>query len=374
MHLYLHIPFCRQACHYCDFHFSTVLSQREVMVNAMAQELEIRKDYLSNKQIDTIYLGGGTPSLLSEFQLNQLFDKINQLYSINPSAEITLEANPEDLSKEFIQQVKKIGINRLSVGIQTFNDSSLKHLHRNHSSQQSIEAIKKAQDLGLENISIDVIYGLKDHNLSDTAFDIQQAISLNVDHISAYSLTIEPRTVFGKQKDKGLLKETPDNQMAAHFELSHQLLQSAGFEAYEVSNFAKNKRYSKHNSSYWNQEEYLGIGPSAHSFNYHSRQWNVANNKSYLLAIEQGNPYFEVEHLSPENRINEYIMTRLRTMWGLDLAYLKQSIEEINQNFPSLEINEWKERQWAKEIDGFLVLTESGKLIADKLSSDIFLI
>ncbi|MHA8056451.1 radical SAM family heme chaperone HemW [Aquirufa nivalisilvae] len=374
MHLYLHIPFCRQACHYCDFHFSTVLSQREVMVNAMAQELEIRKDYLSNKQIDTIYLGGGTPSLLSEFQLNQLFDKINQLYSINPGAEITLEANPEDLSKEYIQQVKKIGINRLSVGIQTFNDSSLKHLHRNHSSQQSIEAIKKAQDLGLENISIDIIYGLKDHNLSDTEFDIQQAISLNVDHISAYSLTIEPRTVFGKQKDKGLLKETPDNQMAAHFELSHQLLQSAGFEAYEVSNFAKNKRYSKHNSSYWNQEEYVGIGPSAHSFNYHSRQWNVANNKSYLLAIEQGNPYFEVEHLSPENRINEYIMTRLRTMWGLDLAYLKQSIEEINQNFPSLEINEWKERQWAKEIDGFLILTESGKLIADKLSSDIFLI
>ncbi|MHA8102362.1 radical SAM family heme chaperone HemW [Aquirufa nivalisilvae] len=374
MHLYLHIPFCRQACHYCDFHFSTVLSQREVMVNAMVQELEIQKDYLSNKLIDTIYLGGGTPSLLSEFQLNQFFDKINQLYSIKPGAEITLEANPEDLSKEFIQQVKKIGINRLSVGIQTFNDSSLKHLHRNHSSQQSIEAIKKAQDLGLENISIDVIYGLKDHNLSDTAFDIQQAISLNVDHISAYSLTIEPRTVFGKQKDKGLLKETPDNQMAAHFELSHQLLQSAGFEAYEVSNFAKNKRYSKHNSSYWNQEEYLGIGPSAHSFNYHSRQWNVANNKSYLLAIEQGNPYFEVEHLSPENRINEYIMTRLRTMWGLDLAYLKQSIEEINQNFPSLEINEWKERQWAKEIDGFLILTESGILIADKLSSDIFLI
>lgn len=340
----------------------------------MVQELEIRKDYLSNKLIDTIYLGGGTPSLLSEFQLNQLFDKINQLYSINPGAEITLEANPEDLSKEFIQQVKQIGINRLSVGIQTFNDSSLKHLHRNHSSQQSIEAIKKAQDLGLENISIDVIYGLKDHNLSDTAFDIQQAISLNVDHISAYSLTIEPRTVFGKQKDKGLLKETPDNQMAAHFELCHQLLQSAGFEAYEVSNFAKNKRYSKHNSSYWNQEEYVGIGPSAHSFNYHSRQWNVANNKSYLLAIEQENPYFEVEHLSPENRINEYIMTRLRTMWGLDLANLKQSIEEINQNFPSLEINEWKERQWAKEIDGFLVLTESGKLIADKLSSDIFLI
>lgn len=340
----------------------------------MVQELEIQKDYLSNKQIDTIYLGGGTPSLLSEFQLNQLFDKINQLYSINPGAEITLEANPEDLSKEYIQQVKKIGINRLSVGIQTFNDSSLKHLHRNHSSQQSIEAIKKAQDLGLKNISIDIIYGLKDHNLSDTEFDIQQAISLNVDHISAYSLTIEPRTVFGKQKDKGLLKETPDNQMAAHFELSHQLLQSAGFEAYEVSNFAKNKRYSKHNSSYWNQEEYVGIGPSAHSFNYHSRQWNVANNKSYLLAIEQGNPYFEVEHLSPENRINEYIMTRLRTMWGLDLAYLKQSIEEINQSFPSVEINEWKERQWAKEKDGFLILTESGKLIADKLSSDIFLI
>ncbi|MHA8072567.1 radical SAM family heme chaperone HemW [Aquirufa ecclesiirivi] len=374
MHLYLHIPFCRQACHYCDFHFSTVLSQREVMVKAMVQELNIQKAYLVNKKLTSIYLGGGTPSLLSEKQVNLLFDQINLLFSIDADAEITLEANPEDLTQEYIQTLKKIGINRLSVGIQTFNNESLRHLHRNHDSQQSTRAIKNAQDLGIENISVDIIYGLKDHTLSDTEYDIQQAILLEVDHISAYSLTIEPRTVFGKQKEKGLLKELPDNQMAAHFELSHQLLQSAGFEAYEVSNFAKNKRYSRHNSSYWNQEEYLGIGPSAHSFNVQSRQWNVANNKSYMLAIEQGNPHFEVENLSPENRINEYIMTRLRTMWGLDLAYLKQSLEQINQSLPRTEIEEWKEKQWAKEIDGFLILTESGKLIADKLSSDIFLI
>ncbi|CAM4126130.1 radical SAM family heme chaperone HemW [Aquirufa beregesia] len=344
------------------------------MVNAMVQELELQKEYLLNKNLDTIYFGGGTPSLLSEKQLHLLLDQIRRLYSINPDAEITLEANPEDLSKEYIHSLKKTGINRLSVGIQTFKDDSLQHLHRNHSSQQSISAIKSAQDLGVENISVDIIYGLKNHCLSDTEGDIQQAISLDVDHISAYSLTIEPRTVFGKQKAKGLLKETPDNQMAAHFELSHQLLQSAGFEAYEVSNFAKNKRYSRHNSSYWNQEEYLGIGPSAHSFNDKSRQWNVANNKSYLMAIEQGNAYVELEQLSPENRINEYIMTRLRTMWGLDLAYLKQSFEQINQNLPMLEIQKWKEKQWAREVDGFLILTESGKLIADKLSSDIFLI
>ncbi|MDF5691168.1 radical SAM family heme chaperone HemW [Aquirufa aurantiipilula] len=374
MHLYLHIPFCRQACHYCDFHFSTVLSQREVMVNAMLKELEIQKEYLSNKHIDTIYLGGGTPSLLSEYQLNQLFDKIKHTYTINKGAEITLEANPEDLTKEYIQTLQKIGINRLSVGIQTFHDESLRQLHRNHSSQQSIEAIKNAQDVGLENISVDIIYGLKGHHLSNTEFDIQQAVSLNVNHISAYSLTIEPRTVFGKQKEKGLLKETPDNQMAAHFELIHQLLQTAGFEAYEVSNFAKNGCYSRHNSSYWNQEEYLGIGPSAHSFNYQSRQWNIANNKAYLLALEQGKSHFELEYLSPENRINEYIMTRLRTVWGLDINYLKQAFDQINQHFPTEEFKEWKEKQWAIEKEGFLILTDSGKLIADKLSSDIFLI
>lgn len=340
----------------------------------MLRELDLQKDYLSNKHIETIYLGGGTPSLLSEYQLNQLFDKINQLYSINEVAEITLEANPEDLNKDYIKTLQKIGINRLSVGIQTFHEESLRHLHRNHSRQQSIEAIKTAQDLGLDNISVDIIYGLKDHHLSDTEFDIQQAISLQVDHISAYSLTIEPRTVFGKQKEKGLLQETPDNQMAAHFELSHQLLQSAGFEAYEVSNFAKNGRYSKHNSSYWNQEEYLGIGPSAHSFNYQSRQWNIANNKKYILALEDGRTPFELENLSPENRINEYIMTRLRTMWGLDLSHLKQSFDQINLELPILEFQEWKEKKWAVEKEGFLILTDAGKLIADKLSSDIFLI
>lgn len=340
----------------------------------MLKELEIQKEYLSNKHIDTIYLGGGTPSLLSEYQLNQLFDKIKHTYTISKGAEITLEANPEDLTKEYIQTLQKIGINRLSVGIQTFHDESLRQLHRNHSSQQSIEAIKNAQDVGLENISVDIIYGLKDHHLSNTEFDIQQAVSLNVNHISAYSLTIEPRTVFGKQKEKGLLKETPDNQMAAHFELVHQLLQSAGFEAYEVSNFAKNGCYSRHNSSYWNQEEYLGIGPSAHSFNYQSRQWNIANNKAYLLALEQGKSHFELEYLSPENRINEYIMTRLRTMWGLDINFLKQAFDQINQHFPTEEFKEWKEKQWAIEKEGFLILTDSGKLIADKLSSDIFLI
>ncbi|MHA8052493.1 radical SAM family heme chaperone HemW [Aquirufa sp. OSTEICH-129A] len=374
MHLYLHIPFCRQACHYCDFHFSTVLSQRDSMVEAMLQEIDLQKEYLSKREIDTIYLGGGTPSLLSENQLNRLFEKINEIYQVNKHAEITLEANPEDLSKDYIEVLQRIGINRLSVGIQTFKDESLRHLHRNHSSLDSKNAIKRAQDLGLNNISIDIIYGISGHSLQETAHDIQQAISLDVDHISAYSLTIEPRTVFGKQKQKGLLLETPDNLMAAHFELSHQILKLAGYEAYEVSNFAKNKHYSKHNSSYWNQEEYLGIGPSAHSYNGHSRQWNIANNKTYISRIEQGEKYFELEQLSPENKINEYLMTRLRTMWGIDLHHVKKAFQDLHQHFPQKEIDEWKEKNWAQEENGFLILTDSGKLIADKLSSDIFLI
>lgn len=374
MHLYLHIPFCRQACHYCDFHFSTQLSQKDELLEAMLHELDRKKDYLSNKNLETIYLGGGTPSLLSDEQLHQLFDRIHRLFTVNPQAEITLEANPEDLNPEYIQLLKQLGVNRLSIGIQTFNEESLQFLHRNHCSQQSILGVKNAQHAGLENISIDIIYGLPKHELVDTEKDILQAIDLGVEHISAYSLTIESRTVFGKQKSRGLLTETPESKMAGHFELSHQLLKSAHFEAYEISNFAKNKRYSQHNSSYWNQEEYLGIGPSAHSFNLHSRQWNIANNKKYIQGIKEGKGFFEQEQLSPENRINEYIMTRLRTMWGIDLAYVKNTYQQLNQAFPQEVLENWKNRQFAEEINGHLILTDSGKLIADKLSGDIFLI
>ncbi|RXK52464.1 radical SAM family heme chaperone HemW [Aquirufa rosea] len=374
MHLYLHIPFCRQACHYCDFHFSTQLSQKDELLEAMLHELDRKKDYLSNINLETIYLGGGTPSLLSDEQLHQLFDRIHRLFTVNPQAEITLEANPEDLNPEYIQLLKQLGVNRLSIGIQTFNEESLQFLHRNHCSQQSILGVKNAQHAGLENISIDIIYGLPKHELVDTEKDILQAIDLGVEHISAYSLTIESRTVFGKQKSRGLLTETPESKMAGHFELSHQLLKSAHFEAYEISNFAKNKRYSQHNSSYWNQEEYLGIGPSAHSFNLHSRQWNIANNKKYIQGIKEGKGFFEQEQLSPENRINEYIMTRLRTMWGIDLAYVKNTYQQLNQAFPQEVLENWKNRQFAEEINGHLILTDSGKLIADKLSGDIFLI
>jgi oxygen-independent coproporphyrinogen-3 oxidase len=370
LHLYLHIPFCKQACHYCDFHFSTQLNGKDRVVKAILKEIDLQKNYLENKTIKTIYFGGGTPSLLKKDEINEIFHKINAHFILSPDIEITLEANPEDLSIEYLTMLKNRGINRLSIGIQSFHDKNLLFINRNHSAESGKTAIKNAQKAGFNNISIDLIFGIPTSTIADLQEDILTAVDLNIQHISAYSLTIEPKTVFGVQKSKKQFQEIHDVEMAKHFEFTHDLLVKNGFEGYEISNFAKDGFYSKHNTSYWMQEEYLGIGPSAHSFNGNSRQCNISNNIKYCKSIENSIIDATIENLSDADKINEYIMTRLRTKWGINISLIEKSGDINQMNL----INQWVKAGYGEIKMNHFILNNTGKLIADKLSSDIFIV
>ena len=374
MHLYLHIPFCHQACHYCDFHFSTNTANKSDLVHAICQEIELQKDYLGDKSLKTIYFGGGTPSLLSADELEKILNTIQKNFSVENEAEITLEANPEDLNPIYLSDLKTLGINRLSIGIQSFREENLRFLNRNHSSAQALTCISQAQDIGIDNISIDLIYGIPGNDLHDLALDIQKAVDTKINHISAYSLTIEPKTVFGQQKKKGVFKELPESMQSQKFSFTRNLLAENGFEAYETSNFAKNEHYSKHNTSYWNQESYLGIGPSAHSFNQNSRQWNVAKNGVYIKAINEQSIPAEIEILTEANKINEYMMTRLRTKWGIEWSKIEQTFAQLHAKIPLDLIKNWQKNDWAHVSNGHLILTETGALMADKLAADLFIV
>ena len=374
LHLYLHIPFCHQACHYCDFHFSTNVALKSDLVHAICQEIALQKEYLGSKNLKTIYFGGGTPSLLLADELEKILNTIHQNFSVENEAEITLEANPEDLTPSYLAAIKSLGVNRLSIGIQSFREENLRFLNRNHSSAQAITCISQAQDIGIDNISIDIIYGIPGNDLNDLALDIQKAVDTKVNHISAYSLTIEPKTVFGQQKKKGVFKELPESMQSHKFSFTRNLLAENGFEAYETSNFAKNEHYSKHNTSYWNQESYLGIGPSAHSFNQNSRQWNVAKNGVYMKAINEQSIPAEIEILTEANKINEYIMTRLRTQWGIEWSKIEQTFAQLNTEIPLDLIKNWQKNDWAHVSKGHLILTETGALMADKLAADLFIV
>jgi oxygen-independent coproporphyrinogen-3 oxidase len=370
LHLYLHIPFCKQACHYCDFHFSTQLNGKERIVQAILKEIDLQKKYLQNKSLKTIYFGGGTPSLLTKEELDDIFQKINEHFDILPQAEITLEANPEDLNIEYLSLLKKRGINRLSIGVQSFQDKNLLFLNRNHSADIAKNAIHNAQLIGINNISIDLIFGIPQSTTDELKADILTAVNLNISHISAYSLTIEPKTVFGVRKRKKQFQEIPDIEMAKQFEITHSLLENNGFEGYEISNFAKDGNYSKHNTSYWMQEEYLGIGPSAHSYNGNSRQWNISNNSQYCHSMENSSINAEIENLSNVDKLNEYVMTRLRTKWGIDLNW----IEKMG-NFEQLStIHSWVKDEFGIIKNNHFILNHKGRIIADKLSSDIFIV
>jgi oxygen-independent coproporphyrinogen-3 oxidase len=374
VHLYLHIPFCHQACHYCDFHFSTRLAGKSELVKALIKEIELQKDYLSTRELSTVYFGGGTPSTLEPAELSSIFEAIHQHFAILPTAEITLEANPEDLTPSYLMQLKQLGVNRLSIGIQSFHATNLTFMNRNHDVIQARKCIQDAQAIGLNNISIDLIYGIPSNNIEMLEEDLAAAVATGVQHISAYSLTIEPKTVFGHQLKKGELKETPEENMSACFEFTHHYLENQGFTAYETSNFAKLGFESQHNSSYWKQESYLGIGPAAHSFNQLTRQWNISNNAKYVKQITLGNIPAEIEELSPENQINEYIMTQLRTNWGIELSYLRERFSSICVPFPEDEITSWVSDGYAEIVNNRLKLVGKGKLIADGLSAEIFVL
>jgi oxygen-independent coproporphyrinogen-3 oxidase len=370
--LYFHIPFCKQACHYCDFHFSTNQTLKSELVDQLAAELILQKDYLQGERIETIYLGGGTPSLLSARELEILFTAIQKNYKVANSIEVTLEANPDDLSVEKLNDLKQAGINRLSIGIQSFDETVLKFLNRAHTAAEALDCIEAARKAGIQNISIDLIYSIPGQDDKTLKRNLTTALELQPNHISAYSLTIEEKTVFGRWANKGKLQAMDDGQSAQQFEFVMDLLIHYGYQHYEISNYCLPGFQSNHNTSYWQGKNYLGIGPSAHSYNGVSRQFNVSNNHLYIKSIQKGTVPFEREILTRENKINEYIFTTLRTEWGCNLNFLKERFGHDLAIQNKTYLHQLLSGSFITLKNDTLCLTRAGKLLADRIASDLF--
>jgi len=377
MHLYIHIPFCKQACYYCDFHFSTNLSLKEKVIDAICKEIELQKDYLQNKKLQTIYFGGGTPSLLSGGDFEKIFNAISKFYNVSSIEETTIETNPDDINLEKINEWKSVGINRISLGIQTFDNDLLKFMNRAHDSNQSFFALDLLQNNNLENITIDLIYAknAKDFDIEKQnrilRNDLEIIEKYNLNHISAYNLTIEDSTVFGKWVKQKKLEPIGEDYAAEQYEILVNSLTKQGFEQYEVSNFAKNRNYALHNSAYWKNEEYLGIGPSAHSYNLVSRQANVSNNSKYIASIASGNVPFSIENLSISDKVNDYLLCGLRTIWGIDTKKISQIVGEIPPTFWDT-LNILKSQNLVVQSSDSIKITTQGRIFSDKIASDLF--
>lgn len=371
--IYIHIPFCKKACHYCDFHFSTSLKYADEMVEHICKEIQMKKDRISG-QVGSIYLGGGTPSILSLKALQKIFDTINSAYSVDSGAEITIETNPDDLTAVKLKELKQLPVNRFSVGIQSFCNEDLIWMNRAHNADEAENSIKRSQDAGFENLTLDLIYGYPLLTDSKWLHNIQKAIDLSVPHISAYSLTVEPRTALAHAiKSK---KQTPvnDHQSAAQFVILMDKLMSNGFEHYEISNFAKPGCYAVHNTNYWRGVDYIGIGPSAHGFDGRNRYMNPADNSQYMDKLMHNNLPELIEELNVNDRFNEYLMTSLRTMWGTDLHRIKADfgqdfLEETQQNLKT-----FVDKDWLIVSENNIRLSENGKLFADHIASELFII
>lgn len=371
--IYIHIPFCKQACNYCDFHFSTSLKLKSSLIDSVLAEIDLRFSYLENKNIETIYFGGGTPSLLSEKELFLILEKLYKNYKISSNAEITLEANPDDLSIEKLKELKRLEINRLSIGLQSFNNEELIWMNRAHTATESEASVKRAQDKGFENISIDLIYGSKFSNLTNWKKTLDKAIALDVKHISSYNLTIEDKTKLGH--DVKVKKEIAidDEKSSELFLEMIDRLEKNNFIQYEISNFGKENYFSNHNSNYWKGIEYIGYGPSAHSYNGISRQWNISNNSLYIKNVTDKNEaYFEKEILSESDQFNEYILTSLRTIWGIDVAILNSKFNSEILNVFNKKIETYILTDMVTFNKNKYVLTSNGKLFADKIASELF--
>ncbi len=371
--IYIHIPFCKQACHYCDFHFSTSMKKKEEMVQALVKEMQMRKSEFENEIVETIYFGGGTPSVLSDEELAFLIDAVYANFKVAENPEITLEANPDDLSDERIVELAGSRINRLSIGIQSFFENDLKMMNRAHNAEEAKKSLETATRY-FDNISIDLIYGIPGMTNEMWKQNIETALSFGIPHISSYALTVEPKTALKKLIQTGKVSEPKDEVAQEHFMILVEMLQQHGFIHYELSNFGKPDYFSKNNSAYWLGKKYIGIGPSAHSYDGISRSWNIANNTIYLKGIEAGKLPGEVEILTANDRYNEYIMTGLRTIWGVSLNRIQKEFGE--------EVLQYLQKQSEKFIaDGLLAVeknilktTPKGKFLADGIASDLFLI
>src|SRR5690606_33908245 len=369
---YIHIPFCKQACHYCDFHFSTSLKKKDEMIQALAQEIVMRKNEVED-EIETIYFGGGTPSVLSAAEINFLIDVVYQNYKVIENSEITLEANPDDLYLEKIQEFARSKINRLSIGVQSFFEDDLKIMNRAHNANQAKTCLEEATKY-FDNISIDLIYGIPNMSNEKWIQNIEIALSFDIPHISSYALTVEPKTALFKLIEKGEIEKPKDEVAENHFFLLIEKLKDNGFIHYELSNFGKEGFFSKNNTSYWLGKKYIGIGPSAHSYNTTHRSWNIANNSIYIKEIQKGNFPNEVEELSFSDRYNEYVMTGLRTMWGISLERIKndfgqQYYDYLLQNSEKLISNHLLEI-----TEQTIKVTQKGKFLSDGIASELFFI
>ncbi|MDP4211654.1 MAG: radical SAM family heme chaperone HemW [Bacteroidota bacterium] len=370
--IYIHIPFCKQACHYCNFHFSTSLAMKNDFTAALLKEISLRADYLENELVETIYFGGGTPSLLAEGEILEILQSIREHFKIDAAAEITLEANPDDIDPPKLACWKNAGINRLSLGVQSFFGEDLLWMNRAHDEKQAVRSVLDAQSAGLDNISIDLIYGLPDMTDERWKKNTTTAVSLGVPHLSCYALTVEPKTALQKKIKLGKMPDIVQEDQARQFLEGIQWLEESGYQQYEISNFALPGKRSRHNSAYWQSGKYLGLGPSAHSFNGNTRQWNVAHNARYIRSLNQNELCFEIETLKPADRLNEYIMTSLRTMEGLDLQYVLRTFGPEKKNLLEKNASRYISADQMTGNDEKLILTRAGKLFADGISAALF--
>ena len=368
--IYIHIPFCKTRCIYCDFYSTTRSELKSQYIRALCRELTERKEYLKGEAVETIYFGGGTPSQLSEGDFKEVFKTIEQVYGMREATEITLEANPDDLTEEYIM-LQRLPFNRISMGIQTFDDATLQLLNRRHNATQAIEAVKRCRQAGFQNISIDLIYGLPGETEQRWAQDLQQAVSLDVEHISAYHLIYEEGTPLYKMLQQHSVSQVDEDSSLNFFSTLIDTLSAAGYEHYEISNFCKPGMYSRHNTSYWQGIPYLGCGPSAHSFDGDSREWNVASLNQYLSSIEQGQRQHETEQLDTQTRYNEYIITGLRTMWGISTEELKKKFGNRLWKYCLEQAKPYLGNGKLELHNDRLKLTREGIFISDGIMSDL---
>lgn len=372
--IYVHIPFCKQACHYCNFHFSTNLKLKDNVLAAILKEIDLQKSYIGGASVSSIYFGGGTPSILKSEDIENLLVYIKKSFVVENDIEVTLEVNPDDVSIEKLTELKNIGINRLSIGIQTFQDDALKYLNRVHSSSCAIESIKIARKVGFDNLSVDLIYAIPIVNVSELQKDLNILLDLSPEHISAYCLTIEKETVFGKWLERGKIQEVPEDAVVEQYEMVVGFLEEYGYIHYEVSNFAKLGKYAVHNTNYWKQDcGYLGLGPGAHSFNGETRQCNVSNNYTYITSLAEDKVPFTLEILTQEDKINEYMMTSLRTKSGCDMNYLLNFHNyDLRENSSSI-MSKLESNRLCSILDNKIILTSKGLLLADGIAKSLFI-
>ena len=371
--LYIHIPFCRKACRYCDFHFTVSLNLKEEILRAIASEIVQRSESSKNDPVSTVYFGGGTPSVLEIIELENLLRLIYSVYSVKDGAEITLEANPDDLTPEYLKNLRALGINRLSIGIQSFYDDDLTLMRRSHSAYQGITALENAVKAGFSNISGDLIYGLPGMTEARLEENLRRMTEYSIPHISAYHLTYEPGTVFDHWRKKGRLMPLDEEESISQFLLLRKMLLRNGYDHYEISNYAKPGYISIHNSNYWKQLPYIGVGPSAHSYTRNSRRWNFSSNKRYMENINKGEAYYEEEELDTNDLFNEYIMTSFRTKWGISVPYIKQKFGDEMLSILIGGMQKYIEDNLIEQKDATYILTERGLFLSDYIISDLFI-